>query len=199
MMGRLGEETKRRGKQPMGFHLSFQDFGRHYAGLSKEDFFARFPTPILVIDFEGVRDVPDDVETQEQPLRPAALTQFTPGHDEKLAQVVVAPLLKSDRNTMPGVVTLGRIEENDIVLPHGVISKLHAVFRKDPTTGVFSVVDAKSRYGTAVNGQNLPPGESSPLKKRTTLLFARFVLAEIFPPLEFYQHMHLMLHLGREK
>lgn len=186
----------------MEHHLTFQEFTRHYAGLAKEDFLQRFPTPILLIDFAGVQDVPDKVKETEAPPPPspmAALTQFTPGHDERLASVVAAPLLKSDRNQLAGTVTLGRIDENDIVLPHGVVSKLHAVFKKDPATGQFAVVDAKSRYGTSVDGYNLPPGEVYPLRNRSVLLFARFVQAEVFFPRDFYQHMHLMLHLAKER
>jgi len=181
------------------FHLSFAQFGQAYAALPKEDFLSRFSEPILLVDFEGVRDVPSNIEGTTPPPLEGALTQFTPGHDEKLDTVAVVPVVKSDRNTMANVVTLGRANSNDIVLPHGVISKLHAVFKKDPTTGQFSVTDAQSKYGTAVDGYPLPPAEAYPLTSKSTIVFAKFVQAVVFSPRDFHQHMHLMLHLGRDK
>jgi hypothetical protein len=183
----------------MDFHVSFTEFGKKYVGLTKEQFLATFTTPILVIDFEGVVNVPDKLKGTASPPPLNAMTQFTPGHDEKLEKVVVVPLLKSDRNKVPNSITLGRATTNDVVVPHGVISKLHAVFKKDPSTGVFTVTDAKSRYGTAVNGKPLLPAEPFPLQSKANIVFARFVQAIFFLPADFFQHMHLMLHFGREK
>jgi hypothetical protein len=182
----------------MEHHLTFREFGDRYAKLSRDEFLAKFPTPVLVVDFEGLETPPK--ELPDSPPPPSnALTQFTPGHDEKLNQVAVAPLVKSKRNPMQKAVTLGRAEANDIVVPHGVISKLHAFFKKDPSTGQLSITDANSRFGTAVGGHILPPGESYPLAKKANIVFARYVQAILFFPADFYQHMHLMLHLGREK
>ncbi len=178
------------------FHLSFQEFGKRYSGMTRDEFLASFNVPILLIDFEGVVTPPTGAGAAPSP-QVDARTQFSPGHDEKLDKVVVAPLLKSDRNAQANVVTLGRAEKNDIVLPHNVISKLHAVFRKDPSTGQFSVTDAKSKYGTMVDGQPLIPMEPCMLSKKATLLFARFVQATLFFPRDFHQQMHLMLHMGQ--
>ncbi len=182
----------------MEHHLTFREFGDQFAKLSKEAFIARFPTPILVVDFEGLETPPK--ELPDSPAPPSnALTQFTPGHDEKLNQVAVAPLVKSKRNPMQKAVTLGRAAANDIVVPHGVISKLHAFFKKDPASGELSITDANSRFGTAAEGHILLPGEPYLLTKKTSIVFARYVQALLFFPAEFFQHMHLMLHLGREK
>jgi hypothetical protein len=181
------------------YHLRFTEFGKQYAHLPKEQFLAAFTAPFLVIDFEGMVDVPDKLKGTAGPPPLNALTQFTPGHDEKMDKVVVAPLVKSDRNKVPNSVTLGRAATNDIVLPHGVVSKVHAVFKKDLSTGVYTVTDAKSRYGTAVNGKPLMPAEPFPLASKANIVFARFVQAIFFSPVDFFQHMHLMLHLGREK
>ncbi len=183
----------------MDFHKTFAEFAREYSGMAKEQFLTQFNVPFLLIDFEGVVAPPKSMETTMPPPRLNAMTQFSPGHDEKQDKVVVAPLLKSDRNDMAGVITLGRADKNDIVLPHGVISKLHAVFRKDPSTGHYSVTDAKSKYGTFVDEKQLVPMEPFMLTKKTTILFARYVQAMFFPPREFHQHMHLMLHRGQEK
>jgi hypothetical protein len=181
----------------MKFHLNFPDFVDQYASLERDRFLATFPEPILLIDFKGIREVPENLKGNAQPPPMTALTQFTPGHDENLDMVVVAPLRKSDRNKMANAVTLGRARTNDIVLPHGVISKLHAFFRKDPATGNLSITDADSRYGTAVNSENLVPADPYPLNNKSTLLFAKFVQAHLYFPRDFYQQMHLMLHQGR--
>jgi hypothetical protein len=181
------------------FHLSFQEFAKRYASLPKEQFLSTFTVPILVIDFEGVVDVPDKLKGTAGPPPLNALTQFTPGYDEKMDKVVVVPLVKSDRNKVPNAVTLGRAVTNDVVLPHGVVSKVHAVFKKNPDTGQFTITDAKSRYGTAVNGKPLLPAEPFPVTSKANVVFARFVQGIFFSPADFFQHMHLMLALGRQK
>jgi pSer/pThr/pTyr-binding forkhead associated (FHA) protein len=64
------------------------------------------------------------------------------------------PISKSNRNVFTNGVTLGRAQNNDVVVPLASISKFHAWIRNE--AGVFVVYDARSRFGTFVNGHKAP-------------------------------------------
>jgi hypothetical protein len=68
-------------------------------------------------------------------------------------------------------VTLGRAPECDIVIEDATVSRLHAVFRKEPHTGMWQVVDAESHNGTFQAGVLIVPGRPTPLFERAALRF----------------------------
>ena len=88
------------------------------------------------------------------------------------ANLIAVPIVKSGRNDYPNRITLGRAPTNDIVLGIPMISKLHAYFQKDPSTGEFSLWDAGSSFGTRVDGKDLVPGEPRPLENDARIIFA---------------------------
>jgi hypothetical protein len=73
---------------------------------------------------------------------------------------------KSQRNPWKGRISLERATNNDLVIRHPSISKLHAHFilesgRSDvgPAAMTLQLADAGSKNGTRKNGQKLPSGE----------------------------------------
>ncbi len=68
-------------------------------------------------------------------------------------------------------ITLGRAPECDIVIEDATVSRLHAVFRKEPHTGMWQVVDAESHNGTFQAGVLIVPGRPTPLFDRAALRF----------------------------
>jgi hypothetical protein len=73
---------------------------------------------------------------------------------------------KSQRNPWKGRISLGRATNNDLIIRHPSISKLHAHFILESGRGVggaaqmtLQVADAGSKNGTRKNGQALPSGE----------------------------------------
>lgn len=68
-------------------------------------------------------------------------------------------------------ITLGRSPECDIVIEDATVSRLHAVFRKEPHTGMWQVVDAESHNGTFQAGVLIVPGRPTPLFGRAALRF----------------------------
>ncbi|MCP3139353.1 FHA domain-containing protein [Pyxidicoccus xibeiensis] len=66
-------------------------------------------------------------------------------------------------------VTVGRGPECDIVLAEPTVSRMHARFRQEPHTGVWSVTDLGSHNGTYQNGVLICPGRPAPLFRRASL------------------------------
>ena len=55
-----------------------------------------------------------------------------------------------------GRITVGRGVENDVVLPHAMVSKEHGFFLE--RDGRYGLADAGSRNGTSIGGERLTPG-----------------------------------------
>jgi pSer/pThr/pTyr-binding forkhead associated (FHA) protein len=66
-------------------------------------------------------------------------------------------------------VTVGRGPECDIVLSEPTVSRIHARFRQEPHTGMWSVTDVGSHNGTFQDGVLVLPGRPAPLFRRASL------------------------------
>lgn len=94
---------------------------------------------------------------------------------------VVVPLIKSERNPFAGVVSVGRREDNDVILKAGSISKLHALFKQ--SVAGWSLQDNNSKNGTFLNHKRLGKKESVRLKSGDEVGFG-LVRAMFFPQQE---------------
>jgi hypothetical protein len=83
------------------------------------------------------------------------------------------PLVLELRKRIPeeAEITLGRAPDCDIVIEDATVSRLHAVFRQEPHTGMWHVVDAESHNGTFQAGVLILPGRPTPLFGRAALRF----------------------------
>ncbi|KFE68923.1 FHA domain-containing protein [Hyalangium minutum] len=86
-------------------------------------------------------------------------------------------------------VTLGRSPDCDIVIDDPTVSRLHAVFRKEPHTGMWQVVDAESHNGTFQAGVLIVPGRPTPLFDRASLRFGAVEMSFLQAP-AFEQYVH---------
>ncbi len=82
-------------------------------------------------------------------------------------------------------VTLGRTQDNDIIVQDPTVSRLHASFYQEQHTGTWYVSDAGSHNGTWNNGTLLIPGRPEPLFERASLRFGD-VLATFLQPDTFH-------------
>jgi hypothetical protein len=77
-----------------------------------------------------------------------------------------APLVHPIRSTgcdAGNLVTVGRTDVNDVVIPDTSVSRHHATFEQSED-GRFSIQDAGSTNGTAVNGASVPvQGQGAPV------------------------------------
>jgi hypothetical protein len=110
----------------------------------------------------------------ERPQATQLFAQDSTGPDAEPAPegspFLVAPLLKVQTH-FPSMITLGRTQNNDVVVPDTSISKFHAYFRVDK--GIVEVADAQSRNGTFLGERRLEPKQTAPLKPGQRVRFAR--------------------------
>jgi hypothetical protein len=78
------------------------------------------------------------------------------------------------------MVTIGRAQNNDVVLNHGAVSKFHAYLRKLGDSWLLS--DAGSTNGTGVDGVPLARERSIPLKSGARILLGGEVQLELLAP-----------------
>ncbi len=175
----------------MEFHPTFEKFARDHAVLPREDFVQRYRNPLLVIDLVGVDVLPPDFKAYAATSQGDHLTAFVDGGKDR-TKVLVVEVVKSDRNRFNTMITLGRASSNDIVVPHQAISKFHAYFQEDDRTGQITFTDAKSKFGSTVNGRPLPPSEPYPLASGAAIVLGRSVHATFYSPKDFFAYMQLM-------
>ncbi|HYH95963.1 FHA domain-containing protein [Hyalangium sp.] len=89
------------------------------------------------------------------------------------------PLVLELRKRIPAEedITFGRSPDCDIVIEDATVSRLHAVFRQEPHTGMWHVVDAESHNGTFQAGVLILPGRPTPLFARASLRFGAVEMA----------------------
>jgi hypothetical protein len=100
--------------------------------------------------------------------RVAKPAQETPEQEEmrRLQGIFLLRIGKSHRNPWRGRISVGRASNNDLVVRHPSVSKLHAHFvlesgrgEASGGTATLQLADVGSSNGTCKNGHKLPPGE----------------------------------------
>jgi hypothetical protein len=139
--------------------------------LGREQFLVSYPNPILVHHFGRA------AARLERFARTAKfrtdLPEGTPG-DEVLVgdasdlEAAVHPLRKRAGNAYPDTITVGRADNNDVVVAYDDLSKLHAYFTRS-AAGELLLADAGSTNGTWLAGARLAPNESVVLVGRARL------------------------------
>lgn len=127
--------------------------------MSKEDFLASYPDPVLVI--EPFKHLSDDQASDFETL--------SPGDGDSGATSTVGMLRKREgANAFAAMVTIGRAQSNDVRIDAGGISKVHAYFMQG-LAGEHTLGDAGSTYGTYVRGEQVVKGARVSLKPRDPL------------------------------
>ncbi len=105
----------------------------------------------------------DVLATQEAP--PVTDRDKLPG------RAFMAFALRKVSDTFPHMISVGRTNNNDLVVPDMSISKLHAFFSHGPRG--FEVADAGSKNGTWVGGDLLGPRQPRLVKLGDRIRFGR--------------------------
>jgi hypothetical protein len=100
------------------------------------------------------------------------------------ADTEVIRLVKGDGGQFPGMVTVGRAPNMDVVLTHDSISKFHAFFSRDGDGWVLT--DAGSTNGTAVNEQRLAANAPVALRVGSRVVFGHGQAWSFFPARDFH-------------
>ena len=98
---------------------------------------------------------------------------------------MVFTLEKSARPNAFGIgITLGRTQNNDVVVVEPSVSRFHAFFQHNVASDIWYVVDAESHNGTYVHEDRLKPGKPGPLRDGTPVRFGG-VRMRFFSPAAF--------------
>jgi len=118
----------------------------------------------------------------DEPIIAPTLSFGGHGDAPKQGEPLAIPILKGRASVFPMGITIGRTENNDVVLRHEQVSRFHAYVQL--TAEGLSLVDADSKNGTWVNGMQLVPTRPQPLPPTALIKFGelqvRFYTAESF-------------------
>jgi hypothetical protein len=138
---------------------------------TRDEFVAQCPHPFLMA-----------LSGMEQPAQPARTMRL--GNGQQLAAALLAErrrlgsgersravlAIKKTLSTFPGMITVGRAPNNDVVIADALVSKFHAWFRI--SDGVVALADAGSANGTRVGEASLPPkGDPVPVRPGDKITF----------------------------
>lgn len=103
---------------------------------------------------------------------------------------LVLPLRKgpSRSNAFVMGITVGRTENNDLVLADTSVSRFHAYFLEDARRKVWRLVDAESKNGTWVGAQKLQQSTQVELQDKARLRFGDVELTFLLPE-SFFAHL----------
>ncbi|MCI0342661.1 MAG: FHA domain-containing protein [Planctomycetales bacterium] len=152
---------------------SLPEFVSRAHGLSLEEFRSRFPHPFLLLETSNASTVPDTGFRTSDGLMgaPSEPTPAPAGPSDGPVRDRIVPITKGRGSPFPGMITLGRAGNNDIVLKFTTISKFHAYFTKEPATGRIVLTDAGSTNGTFVNRRQVGNGQKLELSDGDTVNF----------------------------
>ncbi len=108
--------------------------------------------PVLLYEPAEAAESKDDEDDDYQFRTQSGLEMTSIGGGEPLAVIVE----KTKDNAFQRRVTIGRTNNNDIVLDDTSVSRFHAWMQQDEATGQWQLFDAGSRNGTMAAGKKLP-------------------------------------------
>jgi hypothetical protein len=171
--------------------MSIQAFGdlvRRYGRTELPAFLAVFDHPVLVqrrADEPRRPTPPPGVagfstrKFEEGTLGRALLGTLAPDAD---TQIIL--LSKGEGGQFPGMVTVGRAPNMDVVLTHDSISKFHAFFSRDGEDWLLT--DAGSTNSTSVNEQRLEANTPAPMRVGARVSFGHGQAFSFFPARDFH-------------
>lgn len=163
--------------------LDVAEFVRQFHGLTRAEFLAANPHPFLLGDAYSILDgdgafrtmpLPSPEELDEVVDRPTD-KQRKPGR--ALVPERIYPVTKRPGTPFPHMISVGRSGNNDLVLPFGAVSKLHAFFSHVAETDTWTVADAESSNGTFLGTRRLVPHERTPLRDGAQVVFGNVGLS----------------------
>ncbi len=163
------------------FGVSLEKFAVKVRTLGEEAFTARYNLPAVVIETDASQVLPRTFDTQGGTVLSTGNPPPAPGTGTQFVQF----LQKTDRNAMKDKVTIGRSNNNDIIILHNSVSKFHAYF--DCREGIWTLTDMGSTNGTFLDGKRIHEGQHYPARSGNVLRFGG-VAAYFFTSKGFYDY-----------
>lgn len=162
-------------------------FVREWHGATREEFLAAYQAPFLLGEPAGAAGA-GKFDTSGVPSRAPAVVPGDRPTDraEKPARSYVpdrlVAIVKRAGAPFPHMISVGRALNNDVVLPYGTVSKLHAVFTPPARPGDgWGLQDAGSMNGTFLDRQPLRAHFRVAVKDSARLVFGEVALLFVLP------------------
>jgi hypothetical protein len=148
--GESGTEAQR------GSGVSVKQFLGDAESLSAPDFEELHGGGFLLLSAAGLTPPESTYSTRVE------LDSSAPDPSEMTAglRLLVFPVRRTERS-ITHLITVGRMTNNDVVVPDISVSRFHA-FVKHGENGGFQIQDGGSTNGTTVNGNGVPPRGAGP-------------------------------------
>jgi hypothetical protein len=160
-----------------------QEFVAENHGRSLEEFAKLYPHPFLVLESTSATAVPDTgfqtmggegaapapgtaIHSKDDAAPPNADPDAAPTMRDK-----IVPVLKGRGTPFPGMITVGRSSNNDVVLKFQTVSKFHAYFTTEDNGKRHTLTDAGSTNGCTLNKRPMGEGEKVALTDGDTVNF----------------------------
>jgi FHA domain len=171
------KETNVPGRQPLNA------FAKSCAGLTKEQYEAAHPHPLLVQLTERAMGDGNPNASGFATIVPDA----APAISRKEANHVFEVAKRAGANAFEHMITLGRTRNNDIVVEDLSVSKFHASFRKDASGG-WAITDT-SKNGIQVDGFKVPHEKATPIRSGARIQIAAAVAMVFWLPGDAFEQM----------
>ncbi|MDA0836720.1 MAG: FHA domain-containing protein [Planctomycetota bacterium] len=160
--------------------------------LSREAFVEQYKFPFMVQQPEKAGTKKDDkfefqtIQLTAEELE-AATTRILP-RDQPVYRLV-----KRGTNAFGGMINVGRAGNNDVVLDIHAISKFHAYFSMDISTGRCYLTDADSTNGSFINRSRLTPHNRYVLDNADIVSFAGTVELKFYKADGFWEMLSTVI------
>jgi pSer/pThr/pTyr-binding forkhead associated (FHA) protein len=98
----------------------------------------------------------------------------------------------SKQNAFSMGITVGRTENNDVILDENSISRFHAYFQQDARTQDWMLVDAESKNGTWVGALKLVPKQAALVTDQSRVRFGEIEMVFLTPP-SFFSYLQRLM------
>lgn len=170
-------------------------FREQYGSAPEGDFVATVAHPVL-LDLQSGGEVDTEVlRFTTQVIREKSAAGRVDYVSLVAGTAHVIPVDQQHRTAFESIVSVGRADNNDIVLRYPEISKFHAFFQR-VREGKYVLVDAESTNGTFLNSSELSPEERVEPQDGDLISFGGEAHFVFYTPAGFYQFLKGAVHGG---
>ncbi|MHC4599553.1 MAG: FHA domain-containing protein [Planctomycetota bacterium] len=174
--------------QPKNLSEFRQEFGR----MPRAAFLARFYDPFLLVSMSVPVSGPGSLQDEEQKSPSKSTIADLKQRKTTVVITKVMPLVQRNTGESEGTLTVGRAEDNDVVVPHRCVSRHHAALEVDVSSDAFTVSDVGSSYGSVVDGEPLTKGVKKTIQSGSTVVLGQVVQCVLLTPEHLYNYLRTL-------
>jgi hypothetical protein len=173
--------------------LKMEDYVEMVQNKDRDSFGKQLGVAVLVAELEDESaDVFQNASTSVMDPKVLKGKLRSPKEEAEMHMSLTVLELRSQTSPDSELITLGRAEENDVIILDDTISSCHAEFTQKAGGNAVLITDLNSRNGVYVNGEKIDPQKALKLSNKDLLGFgdAKFVF---FSPRGLYDELKSIL------